>query len=153
MSRRSNKVKSKERYITPGDFFSDESEKTKLNWFLFEYALELEMFIRRDKRLKGQLARKGVNEEAIAKFCVHYAKHMKPQILDRVSGRTENVNIGYEEIEAYFPGIGDRLVDRILMRAAEAWNSQTEACVVCITRCISERDQRAPMFDDPDYWE
>jgi len=151
--KRSDKVKAKERYITPGDFFSNEAEKTKLNWFLFEYALELEMFIRRDKRLKKRLARKGVDDEAIAKFCVHFAKHMKPEILDRVSGRTENVRIGYEEIEAYFPMIGDGLVDCILIRAAEAWDSQTEACVTCFTLCISERDQRAPMFDDPVYWE
>jgi uncharacterized cysteine cluster protein YcgN (CxxCxxCC family) len=41
-------------------------------------------------------------------------------------------------------------VDRLLTHAAEAWNTLTEGCGECPTRCISERDQRAPMFDDPE---
>jgi hypothetical protein len=141
------------RLVTPGHFFSDESEKTKLNWFLFEYALELELFIRLDKRLRKRLARKGVDDKTITEFCIHHAKQMKWEILDRVAGRTANVHIGYEPIEAFFPTIGDRLVDRILTRAGEAWESQVEACVDCPTRCISEKDRKAPMFDDPSYWE
>jgi hypothetical protein len=106
-----------------------------------------------DKRLGKRLACKGVDNEAIAEFCIHYAKQMKWEVLDRVAGRTANVRIGYEPIEAFFPTIGDRLVDRILTRAAEAWESQTEACVNRRTCCISEKDRKAPMFDDPSYWE
>jgi hypothetical protein len=85
--------------------------------------------------------------------CVHYAKQMKGQILDRLAGRTLQVRVGYEEIDAFFPEIGDRLVDQVLTVIAKAWDSQMEACVVCPTRCISERNERAPMFDDPSYWE
>lgn len=147
------KRENRKRLITPADFFSTDGEKTKLNWFLFEYALEFEAFIRRDKKLTSSLRRKGVEETAIASFCIHYAKQMKREILDRVSGRTANVRIGYERIEAYFSQIGDELVDKLLTRAAEAWDSQTETCLVCPTRCISERYRRAPMFDDPYYWE
>ena len=33
------------RHISPDRFFSADAEKTKLNWFLFEFALELEQFI------------------------------------------------------------------------------------------------------------
>jgi hypothetical protein len=78
---------------------------------------------------------------------------MKGQILDKLAGRIPQVRLGYEEIEAFFPEIGDRLVDQVLTVVAKAWDSQTEACVVCPTRCISERDERAPMFDDPYCWE
>jgi|GEM_PF-1135630 len=139
-------------YVSPDRFFSTDVEKTKLNWFLFEFAQETESFIRREKRLRRQLHRKKVGDSRIGDFCVHYAKHMKGQILNKLAGRIPRVRIGYEEIEAFFPEIGDRLVDQVLTVVAKAWDSQTEACVACPTRCISERDQRAPMFDDPYYW-
>jgi len=142
------------RYIvSPDSFFSTNAEKTKLNCFLFEYAQQIESTIHRTKRLKGMLQRKGVGDSLIAGFCVHYSKHMKGQILDKLAGRIPNVEIGYDEIEAFFPEIGDRLVDRVLTAVAKAWDSQTKMCVICPTRCISERNKRAPMFDDPSYWE
>ncbi len=101
----------------------------------------------------AQLHRAGVDDGRMRDFCVHYAKHMKKEILDKLAGRTANVGLGYLEIERFFPQIGDRLVDRLLTVVGKAWDSQTELCVVCPTRCISERDKRAPMFDDPDYWD
>ena len=78
---------------------------------------------------------------------------MKGPILDQLSGRTQNAYIGYEEIERFFPKIGDVLVDRLLTIVAKAWDSQLEMCVICPTRCISEKEAKAPMFDDPYYWE
>jgi hypothetical protein len=140
-------------HITPDRFFSNDKEKTKLNWFLFELALEIERYIAKERRLTIQLRRKGVDDDRVRDFCVHYAKHMKKEILDKLAGRTASVGLGYLEIERFFPQVGDRLVDRLLTVVGKAWDSQTEACVVCPTRCISERDKRAPMFDDPDYWE
>ena len=147
------KWRRRKRHVSPADFFSTNEDKTKLNWFLFEYALELEAFIWRDGELRERLRRRGIGDREVAAFCVRHAKYMKRGILDRVSGKTENVRIGYEGIEAYFPTIKNALVDRLLTKAAEAWDSQTEACVVCPTRCISEKEQSAPMFDDPYYWE
>ena len=41
--------------ISPDRFFSGNAEKTKLNWFLFEFALELERFINKERRLTAQL--------------------------------------------------------------------------------------------------
>jgi len=141
------------RFITPADFFSTTHEKIKLNWFLFEYALECAMFIQTDKNLCSQLEQKGVNAQAIASFCSHHAKQMRNEILNRVSGKIANARMDYGKIESYFPKIGDELVDRLLTKVAKAWDSQTKACVTCSTRCISEKDQRAPMFDDQFYWE
>ena len=144
--------KRKRQIISPADFYTSEEEKTKLNWFCFEFALELEMFIHRDRKLRSQLWRKKINDKKIAGFCIHYAKHMKGEVLDQLSGKVPNVRIGYEQIETYFPTIGDLLVDRLLTVTAKAWDSQTDACVSCPTRCISEKDHMAPMFDDKYYW-
>lgn len=148
-----NKKERRRCYISPADFFSTDVEKIKLNWFLFEFAVELEMFIAHDRQLRSRLLRKGVTDAQIGRFCVHYAKNMRGQILDRIAGKIPHVRISYEKIEAFFPLIGDLLVDRILNVAAKAWDSQTEGCEVCPTRCISEKDERALMFDDPYYWE
>ena len=139
--------------IAPGDFYSGEEEKTKLNWFLFEYALELYSTIRRDKELLARLNGKGVGEAELAQFCVRYAKGTKMQILDKLAGKIPQVRFDYGEVEARLPAIGDALVDRVLTRAAEAWDTQTEGCAMCPTRCISERDQRCTMFDEPEYHE
>lgn len=136
--------------VKPADFYSTETEKTKLNWFLFEYAMEMESAIQGDRRLLAALRRRGIGDARIGGLCVHYAKSMKRQVLDRVSGRIEAVRIGYEEIESFLPDAGDDLVDQLLTHAAEAWDMLTEACGECPTRCVSERFERAPMFDNPE---
>lgn len=138
--------------IRPSDFFSSGHEKTKLNWFLYEYALELHSYISRDKILHGKLTRRNINSAMIAAFCVYHAKYMRNEILNRLSGKAVQININYQPIEAFFPTIGDRLVNQLLTKVSKAWDSQTEVCVSCPTRCISEKDQKAPMFDDPYYY-
>jgi hypothetical protein len=136
--------------VKAADFYSSDAEKTKLNWFLFEYAMEMESLIRADRELLTDLKGEGIGNTEIGGLCVHYAKKMKPQILEQVAGRIKAVRIGYEEIERFLSAADDELVDRLLTHAAEAWNTLTEGCGECPTRCISERDQRAPMFDDPE---
>ncbi|MFW5639988.1 MAG: hypothetical protein ACOC0H_02350, partial [Thermodesulfobacteriota bacterium] len=44
--------------ILPSDFFSKPSEKTKLNWFLFEYAFNIQSRI--DQPLQRKFKRKGI---------------------------------------------------------------------------------------------
>lgn len=137
--------------ISPADFYSTEAEKTKLNWFLFEYAAEFEVRIK--KPLRAKLKRKKITDEQIAALCIHYAKHMKQEILDRLSRKTDVISHSYEPIEAFLPSLPDKLVDNLLSVASDAWETITDRCSICPTRCISEKDKRAPMFDDPFYYE
>lgn len=137
--------------ITPSAFYSNEEDKTKLNWFLFEYAAEFETHIK--NWLRRKLRKKNVDDRKIADLCVHYALQMKPEILDKLSGRTEIVALSYEPIEEFLPNLSDKLVDGLLTSAFDAWDSITSMCVECPTRCISEKESRAPMFDDPFYYE
>ena len=149
MNKRNTSVKTP--LITPADFYSSEMDKTKINWFLFEYAAEFDSKIK--KPLRTKLKRKKIGNKKIAKLCIHYAKHMKEETLDKLSGKTENVSLSYQPIEDFFPFLNDKLVDKLLTVAGEAWESITAMCVNCPTRCISEKDQKAPMFDDPFYYE
>ena len=137
--------------ITPAAFFTNEKDKIKLNWFLFEYAAELDSHIKRP--LRKRLQRKKIDNRKIAEFCIHYSKKMKGEILDKLSGRIENVSLSYHAIEEFFPHLSDKLVDDLLTSAFDAWDSITSMCVKCPTRCISEKDNKAPMFDDPMYYE
>jgi hypothetical protein len=84
--------------VKAADFYSSDAEKTKLNWFLFEYAMEMESLIRADRELLTDLKGEGIGNTEIGGLCVHYAKKMKPQILEQVAGRIKAVRIGYEEI-------------------------------------------------------
>ena len=139
--------------IRPSDFFLVSThEKTKLNWFLMNTHWNCIHRITRDKILRGKLTRRNINSAMISAFCVYHAKYMRNEILNRLSGKTGHVNINYQPIEVFFPTIGDRLVNQLLTKVSKAWDSQTEVCVSCPTRCISEKDQKAPMFDDPYYY-
>ena len=137
--------------ITPAAFYSNENDKTKLNWFLFEYAAEFDSHIKRPLRKK--LRRKKIDDRKIADLCIHYALQMKGEILDKLSGSAENVSLSYHAIEEFFPNLSDKLVDDLLTSAFNAWDSITSMCVECPTRCISEKEHKAPMFDDPFYYE
>lgn len=138
-------------FMTPAAFYTNEKDKIKLNWFLFEYAAELDSHIRRP--LRKRLKRKKVGNRKITEFCIYYSKKIKGEILDKLSRRTENVSLSHHAIEDFLPNLSDRLVDDLLTSAFNAWDSLTSMCVECPTRCISEKDNRAPMFDDPMYYE
>ncbi len=139
----------KKSFITPDKFYSKEDEKTKLNWFLFEYAEELESKIK--VPLRKRLKKKRIDDEKIAEFCVFFSKGMKQNIMDQVSGKTQNVSLSHETVEEFFPEIGDKLVDQLLSAAANAWDSLLDVCESCPARCISERDRKSRMFDDAFY--
>ncbi len=78
---------------------------------------------------------------------------MKSNILNKLSGRVENATLSYHAIEDFFPDLSEKLVDNLLTSAFDAWDSITSMCVDCPTRCISEKERKAPMFDDPFYYE
>jgi hypothetical protein len=134
--------------IPPSDFYSRETEKTKFNWFLFEFASE---FLSHLRPLKKRLALKGIPDAAVAQFCVGYAKSLRQPILDRLAGKTAGVMLSYHEIERLLPQIDDRLLDDMLTAAATAWESLLELCVCCPSRCMTEKELLSPMFDDPFY--
>ncbi len=105
--------------ITPAAFYTNEKDKIKLNWFLFEYAAEFDSHIKRP--LRKRLKRKKIDNRKIAEFCIYYSKKMKGEILDKLSGRIENVSLSYHAIEEFFPDLSDQLVDDLLTSAFSAW--------------------------------
>ena len=137
--------------ISPADFYSKEKGKTKLNWFFFEFAAGIQSHIGRSLRIK--LKRKGIHEPDITKSCIHYFKQMQRPILDKLSGKSKDMILSYHPIEQYFPALSDKLVDELLTAVGKAWDGLLAMCERCPVRCISEMKKKAPMFDDPFYYD
>lgn len=126
-------------------FYTDESEKTKINWFCFEYALELCTFVMKSKALQKYRTRN--SSEEIAAFCTHFAKQMKKSVYDKLAGFTPVVIIDEEYIAGYYPKNTQRQNKVFLDVAGEAWDNLLSACEMCPVRCISEREKRSDFFD------
>jgi len=131
-------------------FYSSERDKTKLNWFCYELALNFWLAITREvgKKLEKRYA---IREEDIADFSVYFAKKMKEIILQRLSGEIETVYFSFDLVEAYFPYLGDRMINKLLDALEEAWDELLNICEICPTRCISEKDEYCTMFDEGPY--
>lgn len=135
--------------IKPTSFYSNETEKTKLNWFLYE--LSLGIYDDVQKNLGKKLKKYRIYDEALAKFSVYFSKSMKDVILQKLSGKIDAVYFSYKMIDSYFPNLSDRVANKMLDIISKAWDEQLGWCVGCPTRCISEKDSYCTIFDEVPY--
>lgn len=128
-------------------FYMDESEKTKFNWFIYEFALSLFEHIEssRDRTLGKWKARR--SEVQIAEFCAYFSKRMKQSVLDRLTGRVEETEADEVYVSDYCHTNTHRDNAAIINIAADAWEDMIEGCIACPNRCISERFMRCEFFD------
>lgn len=132
--------------IKPTKFYSDETGKTKWNWFLYELALSVEMFIK--KNLDQELRKWMIGEREIADFSIYAVGEIKDTILDAISRNSKRINFSSEVIESYFPGlIGSKLTDKILDALIAALEFQLYSCDDCFTQCLTQREQYCTMFN------
>jgi hypothetical protein len=133
--------------IKPTSFYSNESEKIKLNWFCYEIAMGIYDNMRSSlgPRLKRQYK---ISDAILADFSVCTSKKLKEVVLRRLSSKDKNICISYELIESYFPNLEDRMINRMLNVLAKAWDENLSFCEVCPNRCISEKDEYCTLFDD-----
>ena len=126
-------------------FHSLEGEKTKLNWFLLETALEHYTRITGSDALSDY--RKLYSKEQIALFSAYYARRMKASVLNALKGRRKNIVSYPEYIDDYYPN-HDRKMNAALQEAAnEAWNHMLNACLNCPQRCLTDYKSRSMNFD------
>ena len=135
--------------IKPTSFYSNDIEKTKLNWFCYELSMGIYDEIRGYRR--KQLKKYKIDDMALAEFSIYISKTMKGIVLQKLSGEIETVYFSYEMVESYFSHISDKLVSQMVDAIAKAWDKQLSLCEICPTRCISEKDVYCTMFDDEFY--
>ena len=135
--------------IKPASFYSSESDKIKLNWFCYELSIGIYDELKKD--LGKKLRKYKIDDKAIAEFSIYASKKMKDVILQKLSGEIDMVSISYKMVDSYFPGLNDRLVNKMLSSISIAWDDQLSICETCPTRCISEKNAYCTMFDEGPY--
>ena len=137
--------KSEINMIKPTSFYSNESDKIKLNWFFYEFSIAIYDEIR--ESLGKQLKKYKIDDDALAEFSVYMSKKMKNIILQKIRGRSEKTYFLYEMVESYFPNLNNRMVKKILDAIPKALDEQLSFCKKCPTNCISDEDGFCSMFD------
>lgn len=129
-------------------FYRNKREKTKLNWFCYEYAWSLYSKIKDSTKLKNH--RTNYNQDQLVDFCVYFSKRMKESIDFQLKGKTHVVMFYEEYIEVVYPEMKTSQIRQLLRVAMEAWDELTRECVTCPIRCISEMNEYCHMFDRVD---
>jgi len=122
-----------------------EGEKTKLNWFLLETALE------HYERIMGSAAlaayREQYSSEQIALFCTYYARRMRKSLLNCLKGRTKSVIHYRDYVDDFYPHHDNRLKRLLEDAAIEAWSHMLAACENCPAQCLVDYRSRSFDFD------
>ncbi|MFW5858827.1 MAG: hypothetical protein ACOCYP_02285 [Planctomycetota bacterium] len=135
--------------ITPQHFAVLPHEKTGLNWFLFELALEYQSTI--PKGLRRIMEEKYTSKQ-VDMFCIAFAKSNVPAMMAKLEGRAEIMQTDYRQIERILPKLSDEVVNRLMDVAATAWDKLLACCEFCPSACLTNRDKPCAMFDDPHYY-
>jgi len=128
-------------------FYWDDSEKTKFNWFLYEYACTLYNHIRTSKNETLNRWRARRSNKQVAEFCAYFSKRMRQSVLDSLAKRAEET-VGDEEYICDYCHTNTLDENGAILEAAQsAWSELLDICVVCPERCITERKNRSMFFD------
>lgn len=137
--------------ITPGHFAALPGGKNKFNWFAFELACEIRRAITRP--LARTLAKRGYDHARIDRSCIALAIGLQGVVLKQLRREIPQMEIGWEQVQAAFPGLTDKAVDQLLNCTGTAWEGLLSNCVACPSACVTNKNDHCPMFDDPFYSE
>ena len=136
--------------IEPHHFFSSRADKTKFNWFAFEWACEMDRAV--PFRLKRYLSKNGYTQQKFNQSCIKLAVLLQGVVLRKLRNEIPCMQISHTEVESAFPKLNDKTINQLLDCAANAWENLLGICAVCPCACVSNKDEYCPMFDDPSYY-
>ncbi len=136
--------------IEPYHFFSNQDEKTKLNWFSFELACEIDQAV--SYKFKKYLSKKGYTKESFNKSCIRLAVLLQGVALKKLGNEISDMEINYTEVKKAFPKLNDKTINKLSECAGDAWENLLSVCVSCPSACVSNKDDYCPMFDDKSYY-
>ena len=132
--------------VAANNFYKDDGDKVKQNWFLYEYANIMFSKIEERPDLAGYRKKRG--EDGVAAFCVYFSKRLRRGISNAETKRTSGVEIDARYIYEFYPGNSRAQTQRLLEAAGEAWEEHLLTCSVCPNRCLTEGFERTDMFDN-----
>jgi hypothetical protein len=132
--------------IQAGNFYQDDGDKIKLNWFCYEYANTLYSFIKLSKTLEQYKARHSPAQ--IAEFSLYFAKRMRKSIYDMHVGKRKDVAVSTQYVYEHDSKCSSKQARALIEAAQSAWDEITLGCSICPSRCLSEAFELTPMFDN-----
>jgi len=136
-----------DKLISASWFYKDDSEKIKLNWFLYEYACDLFelLYADRTKRIADWKAK--LTDEQLAEFCAYYAKRMKRSIVDLLESTTRTIKVYDEYLRDFCHANTQRENMAITKIGSTAWDKIMKSCAVCPDKCLAEPCGHCKYFD------
>ena len=129
-------------------FYVSADEKTKMNWFLFEYACKLYDHIGESRKKTVMKWKARRSDECIAEFCAYFAKRMRRNICSGPVGDLgEDIATADEFIRDYCHSNTRRETEALADIGEAAWLELIQSCFVCPTGCLNGMDERCEIFD------
>jgi hypothetical protein len=126
-------------------FYHLAGEKTKLNWFLLEVALEYYDRINESPGLAS--CRAQYDEKQIAQYCTYYVRRMKEGLLKFLRGKRKCINIYQEHITDFYPHHPHQMNGALSAVAQDALTHMLSACKNCPQQCLPDYQSRSFDFD------
>ena len=130
--------------ISPASFYSNDSEKTKLNWLCYELAMGIYGKIMEEE--DEEFMRHIFDVGAVTDFSVHLSKRIGGGLTKSPSGRIDKDYV-LGASKRFFPGLTRRVYDTMFKAVSEAVKELLEICELCPTRCLYEKNAYCTMFD------
>lgn len=132
--------------VAADNFYKDGGDKTKQNWFLYEFSNVLFSKIEQS----GELApyRKKHSEENISAFCVYLSKRLRQSINNVEKKMASSVTINGRYVYEFYPGNTYAQTQKLLEVACEAWDEHLLVCSACPNQCLTEGFELTNMFDN-----
>lgn len=124
--------------IRPDHFFSNASGKIGRNFFAFELASEITITL--SPVVLKALTKLGYTPERINQSCIQLAQLLTAEAVKRLD-RQQGMEIGYEPVEASFPGINNRTLNAMLDGVGTAWGNLLDICCTCPNACLTNRNK------------
>ena len=128
------------------NFYKDNGDKIKQNWFLYEYSNILFSKIKESPKLSDYM--KKHKEENVSAFCVYFSKRLRQSIFNVHKGKASGVVIDARYVYEFYPDNSREQTQRLLEAASRAWDEHILVCSKCPNQCIEEGFELTDMFDN-----
>ena len=132
--------------VAANNFYKDNGDKIKQNWFLYEFSNLL--FSKIEQNTKLAAYRKKHDQENISAFCVYFSKRLRQSISNAEKKQTSGVAINGRYVYEFYPNNTQAQTQRLLEAASEAWDEHIHVCSVCPNQCLRDGFEITDMFDN-----
>ena len=132
--------------IAADNFYKDNGDKIKQNWFLYEYSNILFSKIWESHELANYREKHG--KDTISAFCVYFSKRLRQSISNVHKKQTSGVMIDARYVYEFYPDNSHAQTQRLLEAALDAWGEHLRACSNCPNDCLADGFEITDMFDN-----